>query len=196
MIYGYIRVSTNGQFRNGYSVEEQKESILGRYPDAMIIVEPKSGRKDREKFNELLEKTQPGDTVVVTKMDRFCRTAKEGLQYVDEFFNKKVNFHIMNMGLIEDTPIGRMMLTNLLAYAEFELYMILERTQEGKARARLHPDFREGRPKKFSKKQIGHALQLKKKMSYRQVEEITGISVSTLKRANKAAKAQRMEEIG
>ncbi|WP_342769543.1 helix-turn-helix domain-containing protein [Peptoniphilus indolicus] len=51
--------------------------------------------------------------------------------------------------------------------------------------AKLKSDYREGRPKKFSQKQINHALELKKSYSYKQVSEMTGISVSTLKRANR-----------
>ncbi len=58
--------------------------------------------------------------------------------------------------------------------------MIIERTQEGKAIARQNPNFREGRPFKYSQKQIEHALTLKEAHSYKQVEEMTGISKSTL----------------
>lgn len=63
--------------------------------------------------------------------------------------------------------------------------MIVERTQEGKAIAKLSPDFKEGRPKKFSKVQINHALDLLNKYSYKQVEQMTGISKSTLIRAKR-----------
>lgn len=58
--------------------------------------------------------------------------------------------------------------------------MIVERTQEGKTIARQNPDFREDRPKKHSRKQINHALDLLGKYSYKQVEEMTGISKRTL----------------
>lgn len=79
----------------------------------------------------------------------------------------------------------------MLAFAEFERDMIIERTQEGKAIARRQPDFREGRPRLYNKKQIQHALELLKDHSYRQVTELTGISKSTLIRAkNKATAAQ------
>lgn len=71
------------------------------------------------------------------------------------------------------------------SFAEFERDMIVERTQEGKAIARQRDDFREGRPNKYNKKQISHALMLLKSHSYKQVEEITGISKSTLIRAKK-----------
>lgn len=63
--------------------------------------------------------------------------------------------------------------------------MIVERTQEGKSIARQREDFREGRPKKYGKKQIGHALDLLESHSYKQVEEITGISKSTMIRAKR-----------
>lgn len=72
------------------------------------------------------------------------------------------------------------------AFAEFERDMIVERTQEGKAIAKLRDDFREGRPKKFNKKQIEHALELLNTHSYKEVHEKTGISKSTLIRAKKA----------
>ena len=56
---------------------------------------------------------------------------------------------------------------------------------EGKAIAKQNPDFREGRPKKYSRKQIEHALELLDNNSYKQVEDLTGISKSTLIRAKK-----------
>ncbi|KIL48185.1 putative site-specific recombinase [Jeotgalibacillus soli] len=70
--------------------------------------------------------------------------------------------------------------------------MNVERTQEGKILAKQKPDFREGRPKKFSRKQINHALSLLEKHSYKQVEDMNGISVSTLVRAKKESKADRI----
>ena len=61
--------------------------------------------------------------------------------------------------------------------------MIVERTQEGKSIARKNADFREGRPKKYSKRQLEHAIDLLEDHSYTQVEALTGISKSTLIRA-------------
>ncbi|KAA0940641.1 recombinase family protein, partial [Sporosarcina sp. ANT_H38] len=81
--------------------------------------------------------------------------------------------------------MGRLILRMLSAIAEFDRDMIVERLAEGKAIAKQNPDFREGRPKKFTKKQVTHALQLLKTNSYTQVEEITGISKSTLIRAKR-----------
>ena len=149
--YGYARVSTLGQ-KDGNSLEEQSRQIKERYPDAVIIEEAYSGAKERPIFNKLLSELQEGDTLIVTKLDRFCRSVKEGLGYIDELLAKGVRIHILNMGLIEDTPMGRLMVTNLLAFAEFERAMILERTQGGKAIAKQKPGYKEGRkPKLFDK---------------------------------------------
>ena len=147
MIYGYARVSTAGQAKDGNSFEDQQALIHERYPDAVIKAEAMSGAEERPVFNKLIEDMESGDTLVVTKLDRFCRATKEGLEYIDILAAKGVRIHILNMGLIEDTPIGRMIVTNLLAYAEFERAMILERTSAGKAVARQKEGYKEGRPK-------------------------------------------------
>ena len=182
MIYGYCRVSTKGQIDNN-SFVDQKKLILESYPTAKIYEEAYSGAKEREIFSKLIEKLKEGDILVVTKLDRFCRSTKEGLEYIDILLAKKVKIHILNMGLIENTPLGRMLVTNLLAFAEFERAMIIERTQAGKAIAKQDPNYREGRPKKFMPEQIDHAISLLEKYSYRAVERMTGISKSTIYRA-------------
>lgn len=187
-IIGYCRVSTKGQL-DGNSIEEQKSNILQRYSNAEIVEESYSGAKERPIFNKVIKSLDDGDTLVVTKLDRFCRTTKEGLEYIDVLMNKGVKIHILNMGLIEDTPMGRLIVTNLLAFAEFERAMIIERTQGGKMIARQKEGFKEGRPKKFNQKQIDHALSLLAcnggQYSYKEVERLLGISKSTLIRANK-----------
>lgn len=182
-IIGYARVSTKGQLE-GNSIEEQKNNILQRYSNAEIIEESYSGAKERPIFNKVIKSLNDGDTLVVTKLDRFCRTTKEGLEYIDMLMNKGVKIHILNMGLIEDTPMGRLIVTNLLAFAEFERAMIIERTQGGKAVAKSKPGFVEGRPKKFNEEQINNALSMLSinggQYSYKQVERLLGISKSTL----------------
>lgn len=184
MIYGYTRVSTKAQ-TSGNSLEEQRESILKRYSEAKILEESRSGAGIRPIFESLVSTVKSGDVIVITKLDRFCRTVKEGLNYIDILMNKGCNIHILNMGLIEDTPMGRLIVTNLLAFAEFERAMIIERTQSGREIARMNPNYKEGRPNKFSKEKISLALKLLETHSYSQVENMTGISKSTLVRAKK-----------
>lgn len=191
-IVGYCRVSTKGQLE-GNSIEEQSKSILERYPYAEIIEESYSAAKDRDVFNRIIESLNNGDTLVVTKLDRFCRTTKEGLQYIDLLMDKGVKIHILNMGLIEDTPMGRLIVTNLLAFAEFERAMIIERTQGGKAIAKTKKDgYKEGRPKAYTPEQLDNALSMLTinggNRSYKEVERLLGISKSTLIRENNKRK--------
>lgn len=181
-VYGYVRVSTKGQVP-GTSLAEQEQQIRERYPAAIIVQEAASGAHERQQFNSLCASLKQGDTLVVCKMDRFCRSARQGLEYVDALRQKGVAIHILNMGLLDDTPMGRLIATMLLAFAEFERAQIIERTQSGKVAAREKTDFRDGRPPKFSKEQIHHALSLLDEYSYNQVEKMTGISRSTLQRA-------------
>ena len=131
----------------------------------------------------MLQLLEEGDTLVVTKLDRFARSALDGINIIRELFEKGIKVHVLNMGLVEDTPTGRLIFNIMVSFAEFERDMIVERTQEGKAIAKQRDDFVEGRPKLYTKKQIDHALQLKESHSYKQVEELTGISKSTLWRA-------------
>lgn len=186
MIYGYARVSTVGQMKDGNSLEEQT-SALERYGCGEIITEAYSGKSmERPAFSTLLARLQSGDTLVITKLDRFARTAIDGVSTVRELFEKGVRVHILNMGLVENTLTGNLILTVMLAFAEYERGMIVERTQAGRVVARQDPQYREGRPPKYLPSQIKHALELLQSgKTYRQVEALTGISKSTLIRAKK-----------
>lgn len=87
------------------------------------------------------------------------------------------------MGIIDSSPTGKLIRNIMSSFSEFERDMIIQRTQEGKAIARQNPNFRDGRPKKFSRTQINHALELLQTYSYKQVAAMTGISRATLGRA-------------
>lgn len=191
-IIGYCRVSTRGQLE-GNSLEEQSKKILATYPNAIIECEQYSGAKmDRPVFDKVINSLNKDDILVVSKLDRFCRSTKEGLEYIDILINKGVKIHILNMGLIENNPIGRMIVTNLLAFAEFERAMIIERTQAGKAIAKTKEGFKEGRPKAYTKEQLDLALSMLTinggNKSYKEVERLLGISKSTLIRENNKRK--------
>lgn len=189
MIYGYVRVSSKSQLDNN-SLQQQEEEILKEYPSAIIVKEQFTAKSiHRPKFNWLLGRLKENDKLVVTKLDRFCRSTSEGLKCLSELQQRGVKVHILNMGLIEDSPMGNLIVTNLLAFAEFERAMIIERTAAGKAIAKQRDDFREGRPTIHKRKAINHALELLENHTYKEVSEMTNISVSTLTRAKRKQKA-------
>lgn len=184
MIYGYARVSTKLQASDGNSLEAQalqlKQAGASKiYKDAFTGT--KAARPELDKLKEVLRK---GDRIIVTKLDRLARSTEDGLNLVKHWHEQGISIHVLNMGLIDSTPSGKLILTVMLAFAEFERDMICERTQEGRAIARLDPEYKEGRKKKFTRQQIAHALDLLENNSYTQVVKMTGISKSTLIRAN------------
>ncbi|MBR4234915.1 MAG: recombinase family protein [Clostridia bacterium] len=186
MIYGYARVSTATQGRDGNSLEEQVAALTA-YGCQEIIQEAFTGKTmERPAFQALLAKLTASDMLVVTKLDRFARTAIQGVQTVRELFERGVKVHILNMGLVENTLTGNLILTVMLAFAEYERGMIVERTQSAKIALRQNPDFKDGRPRKYTDAQIALALDLLTAgKSYGQVQKMTGISKSTLVRARR-----------
>lgn len=185
MIYGYARVSTMEQAKDGNSLEAQK-TALKEAGAQVIYSDAFTGTKShRPELDKLLGKLQPGDTLVTSKLDRLARSVTDGVKLINGLLERGVVVHVLNMGLMDNTPTGKLIRTVMLAFAEFERDMIVERTQEGRAIARQREDYREGRPPKYKKAQIDHALELLVDHSYKQVEEITGISKSTLIRAKR-----------
>lgn len=197
MIYGYMRVSTTGQTK-GNSFEEQ-ERLLRKNGATELYQDAFTGtRTDRPNFTILLNKLQEGDTLVITKLDRFARNTAEGLNVIQHLLERGVKVNILNMGTIDTTPTGKLILTVMLAFAEFERDMIVQRTTEGKAIARTKDNFIEGRPPKYDEATLQAAMSLLEKYNYREVAAITGISKSTLYRMrNKlisSGQAKNMEE--
>lgn len=185
MIYGYSRVSTKSQAKDGNSLEAQ-EAALKVAGAQKIYSDAFTGTKShRPELDKLLEVIQPGDTLIVTKLDRIARSASQGTELIEALLKKDIIVHILNIGIMDSTPTGKLIRNILFSFAEFERDMIVERTQEGKAIAKQNPEFTEGRPKKYSRQQINHALDLLENHSYRQVCQMTGISKSTLIRSKK-----------
>lgn len=146
MVYGYARVSSDSQDRYGTSKQGQTEALTAAGCQK-IYYDHFTGKKiDRPEFTKLMGELKSGDTLKVTKLDRFARTAIEGIKKIDELMERGVSVHILNMGLIEDTPSGRLIRTIFLAFAEYERDIIMNRLNEGKAIAKVkNPEWREGR---------------------------------------------------
>lgn len=189
MIYGYARVSTKGQEKNGNSLENQIE-LLKENGAAEIYADSFTGTKtDRPEFKKLLTVLKEGDTLIVTKLDRFARSMMQGSELVTELIEKGIKVNILNIGVMDNTPASKLIRNIFFSFAEFERDMIIERTQEGKAIAKLKPGFKEGRPKKYTKEQLDNALSMLTVCgglySYKEVERLLNISVSTLIREYK-----------
>ena len=147
MIYGYARVSTKGQARDGNSLEAQTQ-LLKDAGAKQIFYDSFTGTKvQRPEFDKLTSNLSSGDTLIVTKLDRFARSASQGSQMIESLINRGVTVHILNLGVMDNTPTGKLIRNVMLSFAEFERDMIVERTQEGKAIAREKGVRVDGRPK-------------------------------------------------
>ena len=117
MRYGYGRVSTKKQERDGNSLDNQS-GLLKEYGCDEIILEAHTGTKmDRPKFDKLLERLKPGDELVVCKLDRFARTTVEGVTLIQKLVEDGIAVNVLNMGRADNTPMGKLMITILLAFA-------------------------------------------------------------------------------
>ena len=193
MIYGYARVSTAGQAASGNSLADQQEQLTKAGCQEIIVEQYTGSTTHRPAFTQLLDKLQPDDTLVVTKLDRIARNAGEGINLINDLMKKGIKVHILNIGLLDNTPTGKLIANIMLAFAQFERDMIIERTQAGKAIAKQKADFVDGRPR-IPASQTDHALELLEEgLSYKQVARKTGISISTLARRvrEKRAKAAK-----
>ena len=146
MKYGYERVSTKGQAKDGNSLEAQEKQLRENGAEIIFRESYTGTKKHRPELDKLMSVLQEGDTLIVTKLDRIARSTVHGITIIEELINKGVIIHILNMGKFDSSPAGKLMRTIFFAFAEFERDMIVERTLEGKEICRENnPEWREGR---------------------------------------------------
>lgn len=192
MKIGYARVSTTGQDLAGQLETLQAEGCERIYKDKYT-----GTRADRPEFQDMLKALRAGDTLVVTKLDRLARNTKEGIEIVQDLFNRDIKVHVLNVGLLENTSMGNFFLTTMLAVAELERNMIVERTGEGRQRAKKQGKHmgRHGRPKK----DIERALKLYDErdtngMSVKDIVELTKVPRATVYHEVNKRKAAELSE--
>ena len=191
LVFGYARVSTKGQAKDGNSLDAQI-AALRKAGAQKIYADKYTGTSvDRPELEKLLSDIRPGDTLIVTRLDRIARSTIQGLNLIQSLVEKEVKVHVLDMGVISkdtNSPEEQFRLTMILAFAEYEQRMIMQRTREGKEIARKKPGYRDGRPPKYTNEQRELALSLLGEYSYRQVSKMTGISRATIARLAHEAK--------
>ena len=195
--YLYCRVSTKAQIK-GNSLEDQAKAMKKVYGDGVIVEEQYSGAyMNRPKLQNILNNMVDGDYLVVTKLDRLARTAREGLAVVEDLMARGCKIHVLNMGLLEDTATGKLLYQILIAFAEFERAMIIERTTAGKEIARQNPDYKEGRKPKYDKAKYDLVDMLREKgQSYDQIAAALDMSKSAVYRHCKKTEAADLIDEG
>lgn len=150
-VFAYCRVSTVEQ-----STENQRREIAAAgfaIDDRRVIEEAISGSvaaKERPGFGKLIDRLEPGDVLVVTKLDRLGRNAMDVRATVEQLAQAGVRVHCLALGGVDLTSAaGRMTMQVISAVAEFERDLLIERTKSGLQRAKAEgKEF--GRPSALS----------------------------------------------
>jgi DNA invertase Pin-like site-specific DNA recombinase len=152
--YGYARVSTNGQ---DLAAQEAELMAAGA---AKVFKEKVSGAKtDRAELAKVIRGLEPGDVLVVTRLDRLARSTRDLLNVLATIGEREADFRSLKDTWADTTtPHGRLMLTILGGLAEFERELIRARTGDGRARAKAR-GVRFGRPAVLTPHQRAEALQ-------------------------------------
>ncbi len=159
MLIGYMRVSKSD---GSQLLDLQKDALLKAGVENKYIYEDlASGRKDnRPGLKACVKALQPGNTLVVWKLDRLGRDMKHLVTLIDELNHKKIGFKVLSGSGAEidtTTANGRLVFSIFAALAEFERELIRERTQAGLAAARARGR-NGGRPRKMDAHTIKMAM--------------------------------------
>jgi DNA invertase Pin-like site-specific DNA recombinase len=134
MIYGYARVSTDGQ-----SVAAQVAALTAAGADQVFRETASGAKAERAQLRRLLAQLDAGDVLMVTRLDRLARSTRDLLNTLAAVADHSAAFRSLGDTWADTTtPHGRLMLTVLGGLAEFERELIRARTGEGRARAVAH----------------------------------------------------------
>ena len=108
MLYGYARVSTSTQAKDGGSLEQQ-EKLLRDAGAVEVYTDSFTGTKlDRPQFSILLTKLKEDDTLIVTKLDRIAHSMTDGSRLITDLINRKITVNILNIGVMDSTPSSKL----------------------------------------------------------------------------------------
>ena len=136
MLYGYARVSTNGQARDGNSLDAQVHALKNAGAEIIFSDVFSGSKNNRPQLDKLLKVIENGDTLIITKLDRIARSLIQGIQLLETLSNKGVIIDVLNMSIIDNSPTGKLIRNIMLCFSEFERDMIAERCQAGRKAAK------------------------------------------------------------
>lgn len=136
-VFGYGRVSTLQQTAENQKIELISAGFNIDYWFEDVGISGKTAAKQRNQFSLLLNKIRDGETLVVSKLDRLGRDAIDVLQTVKYLAERNIQVVVLQLGKTDLTSAaGKLLLTMLVAVAEMERDLLVERTQAGLARAK------------------------------------------------------------
>jgi DNA invertase Pin-like site-specific DNA recombinase len=153
MIFGYARVSTDGQ-----SVDTQVKALRAAGAEKIFRETASGAKTDRAQLRRAIAALGEGDTLLVTRLDRLARSTRDLLNTLAQIADKGAGFRSLADAWADTaTSHGRLMLTVLGGLSEFERDLIRARTTEGRERAKAR-GVKMGRPPKLIARQKKEAI--------------------------------------
>lgn len=153
---GYGRVSTEQQQQ-----DQQRDQLTSAGCSEIFTETISSGRKDRPQLAAALAEAQPGDTLVICKLDRLARSLQELLTLSADLEARGVHLQVLDQEIDTSSPSGRLLFHMLGAVAEFERSLAIERTRASVEHRRATGGSLGGRPRSYSPEQHRMGLRLK-----------------------------------
>jgi DNA invertase Pin-like site-specific DNA recombinase len=175
-LIGYARVSTRDQNLDRQLIALEAAGCQRIYSDK------KSGKNiEREELRKALDYLRPGDTLVVSALDRLGRSIQDLITIVGGLRADGIGFRSLHESLDTTTPGGRLVFHVFAALAEFIRELIVQGTHEGLAAARARGE-RLGRPPAMTAEQIRHARSMlaDPEASIASVAKLLGVSRTTI----------------
>ena len=178
--FGYARVSTVVQ-----NLDTQLDILIKAGCDRIFQDKITGMSLQRPAFDELLGLLREGDTVLVARFFRLGRSRDHVIHLVNTFHQRGVHFKALDLGIDTTTPAGKFMLSIFFSLAEYDRESILERTKTGQQLAAAQGKHI-GRPKGLDAENLAKVRKaLEKGLSVAEPVELTGISLSSVKRYRK-----------
>lgn len=182
-LIGYARVSTAKQAAHGTSLEHQERALTEAGASKVFTDRGISGAKaQRPALDEMLKYLRPGDTVLVTRLDRLGRSMRHLVELVNDLKAQEVGFRSLQEGIDTSNINGQLVFNIFASLAEFERGLIQERTAKGLQSARERGKLG-GRPRKYDAEKVALVKQMHGEGHKPQViANAAGVSVSTMYR--------------
>lgn len=158
MLIGYTRVSTS---RQEQSLDTQRDVLVAVGCDpARIYSDTIGGTKwSRPGLDQALDFARPGDTLVVTRLDRLGRSLVEVVTTIADLAERDINVRVLEPALDTGRPADKVIINVMAALAEWERDILVRRTREGVAHAKANGRSG-GRPPKLTTDQEAKAVKL------------------------------------
>ncbi|QHT65668.1 recombinase family protein [Rhodocytophaga rosea] len=179
-VFGYARVSTLDQ-----NLDTQLEALEKAGCDEIFQDKISGVSTSRPALDEMMSRLRKGDTIMVARFFRLGRSRDHLIKLVGDFATKGIHFKALDLGVDSTTPAGKMVLHIFAALAEYDRESILEKTRAGQLLAAAKGKHI-GRPKGINNENFLKVKKaLERGLSVNEIVDLTGISMSSVKRYKK-----------